>query len=75
MLVNDDNGTGDPGDDFDIVKIEIELGAAFIVPNVLRWYWWRFNGWGYAIGTFVGLAGALLLLTQSHSCLRPAREM
>jgi len=42
--------------------IMVELGAAFIVPNVLRWYWWRFNGWGYAIGTFVGLAGALLVL-------------
>ncbi|HUT91395.1 MAG TPA: hypothetical protein VMY37_17990 [Thermoguttaceae bacterium] len=41
------------------------LGAAFVVPNVLRWYWWRLNGWGYAAGTFVGLAGALPLLFLS----------
>jgi SSS family solute:Na+ symporter len=37
------------------------LGAAFIVPNVLRWYWWRLNGWGYAIGTLTGLAMALIV--------------
>ena len=41
------------------------LGAAFVIPNVLRWYWWRLNGWGYAAGTLAGLAGAvpILLLT------------
>jgi SSS family solute:Na+ symporter len=31
------------------------LGAGVIVPNVLRWYWWRMNGWGYASGTLGGL--------------------
>jgi Na+/proline symporter len=31
------------------------LGAGMIVPNVLRWYWWRMNGWGYAWGTLGGL--------------------
>ena len=41
------------------------LGAAFVVPNVLRWYWWRLNGWGYAAGTLAGLAGALPLLVLS----------
>jgi len=39
--------------------IMMALGAAFAIPNVLRWYWWRINGWGYAVGTLVGLAGAL----------------
>jgi Na+/proline symporter len=39
--------------------IMMALGAAFAIPNVLRWYWWRINGWGYAIGTLVGLVGAL----------------
>jgi SSS family solute:Na+ symporter len=39
--------------------IMMELGAAFVIPNVLRWYWWRLNGWGYAVGTLVGLAGAV----------------
>ena len=41
--------------------IMMPLGAAFIVPNVLRWYWWRLNGWGYAAGTLVGLAAAMAL--------------
>ncbi len=43
----------------------IALGAAFVVPNVLRWYWWRLNGWGYSAGTLAGLLGAvpILLLT------------
>lgn len=31
------------------------LGAGVIIPNVLRWYWWRMNGWGYAYGTLVGM--------------------
>jgi hypothetical protein len=29
------------------------------VPTLLRLYWWRFNGGGYAIGTFVGVAAAV----------------
>ncbi len=40
--------------------IMMVLGAAFVIPNVLRWYWWRLNGWGYAVGTFVGLAVAIV---------------
>jgi len=40
----------------------IALGAAFVVPNVLRWYWWRLNGWGYSSGTLAGLAGAVPIL-------------
>ncbi|MGQ9574224.1 MAG: sodium:solute symporter family transporter [Thermoguttaceae bacterium] len=38
--------------------IMMALGGAFAIPNVLRWYWWRMNGWGYAIGTLVGLLAA-----------------
>jgi solute:Na+ symporter, SSS family len=38
------------------------LGAAFVIPNVLRWYWWRLNGWGYSAGTLAGLAGAVPIL-------------
>ncbi len=41
--------------------IMVELGAAFVFPNVLRWYWWRLNGWGYACGTLAGLAAALVV--------------
>ena len=35
------------------------LGAGVIVPNVLRWYWWRMNAWGYAWGTLGGLVLSL----------------
>ena len=38
------------------------LGAGVIVPNVLRWYWWRLNGWGYAAGTLAGVALSVLQL-------------
>ena len=24
------------------------LGGSMLIPLVLRWYWWRFNGWGFA---------------------------
>ncbi|MCK4292103.1 MAG: hypothetical protein KAY65_02820 [Planctomycetes bacterium] len=37
----------------------MELGAGVVMPNVLRWYWWRMNGWGYSLGIFVGIGLAL----------------
>ncbi|MGE5611491.1 MAG: sodium:solute symporter family transporter [Bacillota bacterium] len=36
------------------------LGAGVLMPNVLRWYWSRFNGWGYFAGTATGMALSLL---------------
>lgn len=36
------------------------LTACVVVPNVLRWYWWRMNGWGYAAGTIVGMIAAFI---------------
>ena len=38
------------------------LGAGVVVPNVLRWYWWRMNGWGYAFGTLAGVLLSLVVL-------------
>lgn len=38
------------------------LGAGLAVPNVLRWYWWRMNGWGYSFGTFTGIILSLIIL-------------
>jgi Na+/proline symporter len=38
------------------------LGAGVLVPNVLRWYWWRLNGWGYACGTLTGISMSTLQL-------------
>ena len=42
--------------------IMMALGAGIVVPNVLRWYWWRLNGWGYSVGTLGGMALSLLAL-------------
>ncbi len=36
------------------------LGAGVLLPNVLRWYWWRLNGWGYFAGTIAGMLLSLL---------------
>jgi len=38
------------------------LGAGVVMPNVLRWYWWRMNGWGYSFGTFTGILLSLVAL-------------
>lgn len=40
--------------------IMMAYGAVALIPNVLRWYWWRFNGWGYTYGT---LGGIVVLFT------------
>jgi Na+/proline symporter len=37
------------------------LGAGVLMPNVLRWYWARLNGWGYFAGIVTGM---VLSLTQ-----------
>jgi solute:Na+ symporter, SSS family len=37
------------------------LVPAFVAPNVLKWHWWRFNGYGFFAGMVVGTAAALLL--------------
>lgn len=41
------------------VGIVMLLFPAFLVPFALRWFWARFNGAGFAIGTAGGFAGAL----------------
>jgi len=38
------------------------LGAGVVIPNVLRWYWWRMNGWGYAVGTAAGILFSVIAL-------------
>ncbi len=38
------------------------LGAGVVIPNVLRWYWWRMNGWGYTAGTLGGILLSLVAL-------------
>jgi SSS family solute:Na+ symporter len=36
------------------------LSSGFVAANVLKWYWWRFNGFGYFWGMISGIGGALL---------------
>jgi solute:Na+ symporter, SSS family len=42
--------------------IMLAYGSVALIPNVLRWYWWRFNGWGYTWGTVGGVV-VLFFLT------------
>ena len=39
------------------------LGTAFVVPMAIRWYWWRFNGYGYAFSIGIGMLTAILVDT------------
>ncbi len=36
------------------------LLGGMALPGLVRWYWWRFNGMGFAAGTFAGLAMAII---------------
>ncbi len=40
--------------------ITMGLGAGLFVPLVLRWYWPRYNGYGFAAGTGCGIVAALV---------------
>jgi SSS family solute:Na+ symporter len=35
---------------------------AFVIPNVIKWHWWRFNGYGFFAGMVAGTVSALVLL-------------
>jgi solute:Na+ symporter, SSS family len=37
------------------------LWGGYTAPNVLKWYWWRFNSNGYFGGMISGIAAALVL--------------
>jgi Na+/proline symporter len=39
------------------------LWGGYTASNVLKWYWWRFNGYGYFWGMVTGIAGSLILPT------------
>jgi solute:Na+ symporter, SSS family len=40
--------------------IMVCLGAGVLMPNVLRWYWARLNGWGYLAGITAGMVLSLV---------------
>jgi SSS family solute:Na+ symporter len=37
------------------------LWGGYAASNVLKWYWWRFNGYGYFWGMIVGLIASLTM--------------
>jgi len=37
------------------------LWGGYTAANVLKWYWWRLNGFGFFAGMVVGMLGALTL--------------
>jgi len=38
----------------------MSIGAGLIIPQLIRWYWWRLNGYGYAIGMASGMLAAII---------------
>lgn len=39
--------------------LTLGFGSGLFVPLLLRWYWWRFNGYGFAVGTLFGMVAAM----------------
>ena len=37
------------------------LIPAFVAPNVIKWHWWRFNGYGFFAGMVAGIVAALAI--------------
>ena len=37
------------------------LWGGYTAPNILKWHWWRFNGYGYFWGMVAGIGAALAL--------------
>ena len=42
--------------------ITAALWGGYTASNVLKWYWWRFNGYGYFWGMVTGIGAPVLLL-------------
>jgi SSS family solute:Na+ symporter len=44
-----------------LIWIVAGLWGGYTAANVLKWYWWRFNGYGFFVGMLVGMVGALAI--------------
>ncbi len=40
--------------------ITFVLYGGYVAPNILKWHWWRFNGYGYFAGMIAGVVVALV---------------
>ncbi|MCF8364588.1 MAG: Na+:solute symporter [Bacteroidales bacterium] len=45
------------------------LWGSYVASNVLKWYWWRFNAYGYFWGMLAGLIPALIFPLIFHETL------
>ncbi len=37
------------------------LYGGYMAPNILKWYWWRLNGFGYFYGMITGILASLIV--------------
>lgn len=51
--------------------IVASLWGGYTAANVLKWYWWRFNGFGYFYGMVTGIATSMILLLLDKLGLIP----
>src|SRR4029434_6079561 len=47
------------------------LVPAFVAPNVLKWHWWRFNGYGFFAGMVAGTAAAVAKISLALPPVSP----
>ncbi|MEE9167128.1 MAG: sodium:solute symporter family protein [Candidatus Neomarinimicrobiota bacterium] len=40
--------------------ITMGIGAGLFIPQLMRWYWWRFNGYGFSWGVGAGMVSAVI---------------
>jgi SSS family solute:Na+ symporter len=52
-----------------IMWIVSALYGGYTAANVLKWYWWRFNGFGYFYGMLTGIIAAVPLMFTDISPL------
>jgi SSS family solute:Na+ symporter len=45
------------------------LNGAYVIANVLKWFWWRFNGFGYFWGMMTGIVSAMFVPTLMEHAL------
>jgi SSS family solute:Na+ symporter len=43
------------------------LWGGYTAPNILKWYWWRLNGFGYFAGMVAGMAAAMVFALFGRS--------
>ncbi len=45
----------------------VGLNGSYLIPNILRWFWWRLNSWGYAIGALLGMIVSLIVIVRPET--------